>query len=170
MQWVRLWVVLTSKRLMVNVNFGTIKILMQDTDIQYNTTDPWYCRSSFKLRGAHTHLCGADAVVLQSNCVRRTCSRSLHSNCLGWGLNPYSPCKRRLQAECFNQYHIRLNTRYPNKIQIPNTDIRHWYQMLIQDAGTRYILKILIQDISTRYWYKTLIQDTDTRIWYKILI
>ena len=31
------------------------------------------------------------AVELQSNCVRRTCSRSLHSNCLGRGANPYSP-------------------------------------------------------------------------------
>src|SRR6218665_1439150 len=33
-----------------------------------------------------THLGGADAVVLQSNCVRRTCSRSLYS-CLGRGFN-----------------------------------------------------------------------------------
>ena len=38
-----------------------------------------------------TCLADADAVVFQSNCVWRICSRSLHSNCLGWGSNPYSP-------------------------------------------------------------------------------
>src|SRR6218665_1652313 len=41
-----------------------------------------------------THLGSAGAVVLQSNCVRRTCSRSLHSNCIGRGLNPSSPRHR----------------------------------------------------------------------------
>jgi len=39
-----------------------------------------------------TRLGGAGTAVLQSNCVRRTCSRSLHSNCFGRGLNPYSLC------------------------------------------------------------------------------
>jgi len=35
-----------------------------------------------------THLGGAVAVELQSSyCVQRTCSRSLHSNCLGQGSN-----------------------------------------------------------------------------------
>jgi len=38
-----------------------------------------------------TCLGGADAVVLQSNFVQRTCLRSLRSNCLRWGSNPYSP-------------------------------------------------------------------------------
>jgi len=38
-----------------------------------------------------TRLVGADAVVLQSIWMRRTCSRSLHSNCLGRSSNPYSP-------------------------------------------------------------------------------
>jgi len=53
-----------------------------------------YCIVSIHLysasRSAHqpealplTRLGGTDAVVLQSNCVRRTSSRSLHSNCLG---------------------------------------------------------------------------------------
>src|SRR6218665_3442020 len=61
-----------------------------------------YCIVSIHLysasRSAHesealalTRLGGADAVVLQGNCVRRTCSRSLHSNCLGRGSDPYSP-------------------------------------------------------------------------------
>src|SRR6218665_1953906 len=34
---------------------------------------------TLKFKSALTRLSGADAVVLQSNCVRRTCSRSLHS-------------------------------------------------------------------------------------------
>jgi len=46
---------------------------------------------TLKFRSALTRLGGADAVVLQRNCVQRTCSRSLHSNCLGWGSNLYSP-------------------------------------------------------------------------------
>ena len=41
-----------------------------------------------------THLGGADEVVFESNCVRRTCYRRLHSNYLRWGSNPYSPCYR----------------------------------------------------------------------------
>jgi len=44
-----------------------------------------------KLRSVLVCLSGTDAVLLQSNFVRRTCSRSLHSNCLGRGLNLYSP-------------------------------------------------------------------------------
>src|SRR6218665_3911097 len=46
---------------------------------------------TLKFRSALTRLDGADAVVLQSNCVRSTSSRSLHSNCLGRGSNPYCP-------------------------------------------------------------------------------
>src|SRR6218665_2297282 len=38
-----------------------------------------------------TQIGSTDAVVLQSNCVQRTCSRYLHSNCLRRGSNPYSP-------------------------------------------------------------------------------
>src|SRR6218665_3520251 len=38
-----------------------------------------------------TCLGGANEVVLQTNCVRRIFSRSLHSNYLGRGSNPYSP-------------------------------------------------------------------------------
>ena len=45
---------------------------------------------TLKCISALTRLGGADAVVLQSNCVRRTCSRSLHSNCLIRGSNRYS--------------------------------------------------------------------------------
>jgi len=58
------------------------------------TTKLWYLRSYTKFRSALTRLGGADAVVLQWNCVRRTCSRSLNSNCLGRGSNPYPPCYR----------------------------------------------------------------------------
>ena len=36
-----------------------------------------------KFRSALTRLGGADAVILQSNCVRRTCSRSLYGSRLG---------------------------------------------------------------------------------------
>jgi len=43
-----------------------------------------------KLRSALTRLGSAGAVVLQRNCVWRTFSRSLHSNCLGRDSNPYS--------------------------------------------------------------------------------
>ena len=46
-----------------------------------------------KLSSAHTSM-GQITVVLQSNCEWGTCSRSLHSNCLGWGSNPYSPSNR----------------------------------------------------------------------------
>src|SRR6218665_1418344 len=49
---------------------------------------------TLKFGSALTRLGGADAVVLQSNCVRRTCSKSLHSNCLGRGSNTCSPCYR----------------------------------------------------------------------------
>jgi len=37
---------------------------------------------TLEFRSALTRLSGADAVVLQSNGVRRTCSRSLYGNCL----------------------------------------------------------------------------------------
>jgi len=40
----------------------------------------------------HTNQMRLHAFVSQSNCVRRTCSRSLHSNCLRRGSNPYFPC------------------------------------------------------------------------------
>ena len=44
---------------------------------------------------SEVHLHGsADAVVLQSNCVRRTFSRSLHCCCLGRGSNLYFLCFR----------------------------------------------------------------------------
>jgi len=48
---------------------------------------------TIKFRSELTRLGGSDPVVglLQSNCVRRTCSRSLHNNCLRRGSNPYSP-------------------------------------------------------------------------------
>ena len=52
-----------------------------------------------KLRSAHASMAQI-AVVLQSNCEWGTCSRSLHSNCLGRGPNPYSPPS---QADCSNQ-------------------------------------------------------------------
>jgi len=47
----------------------------------------WYRPSYRKFRTALTRLGGADAVALQTNCVRRTCS----SNCFRRGLNPCSP-------------------------------------------------------------------------------
>ena len=55
------------------IQYNTIKA------IQYNTTELWYWPSFRKCRSALALLGGADVVVLQSNCVRRTCSsRSLH--------------------------------------------------------------------------------------------
>jgi len=58
--------------------------------IQFNTIELSFdiALLTLKFRSAFTRLGGADAVVLQSNCVRRTSSRSLHSNCLGRGSNP----------------------------------------------------------------------------------
>ena len=44
------------------------------------------CQKCFHLHASEV----LDAVVLQSSCVRRTCTRSLHSNCLGRGSKPYS--------------------------------------------------------------------------------
>jgi len=70
-----------------------------------------YNRSYRKFRSALSCLSGADTMVLQSNCVRSTCSRSLHSNCLGRGSNPYSS----LQANRSNQ----LGT------------MPHWYHSLL---------------------------------------
>ena len=60
--------------------------------IQYNTIQPSFVIAvlTLKFRSALRRLGGADAVVLQSNYVRRTCSRSLHSNCLRRGSNPHS--------------------------------------------------------------------------------
>jgi len=43
-----------------------------------------------KLRSALSPLGGIDATLMQCKCV----TRSLHSNCLGWRSNPYSPCFR----------------------------------------------------------------------------
>ena len=49
---------------------------------------------TLKFRSAITRLGGADAILLQNIWVQRTCSRFLHSNCLGRGSNSYSPCYR----------------------------------------------------------------------------
>ena len=64
--------------------------------IQYNTIQLSFdiALLTLKFRSALTRLGGANAVVLQSHCVRRTCSRSQHSNCLIWGSNPYSESYR----------------------------------------------------------------------------
>jgi len=48
--------------------------------VQYNTLILPFFLKHTKLRSAYTRLSGADAVVLQSNCVRRTFARSLHSS------------------------------------------------------------------------------------------
>src|SRR6218665_1002328 len=81
---------------------------------QYNTI-----RLSFdialltlKLRSALVHA-SADAVVLQINCVlRRTWSRSLHSNYLGRGSNPYSPRYRSStltnRPPCYTAFLMKL--------------------------------------------------------------
>src|SRR6218665_1095649 len=50
-----------------------------------------FLQTTLKFRSEFTRLGGTDAAVLQSNCVRRTCSRSLHGNCFGRRLKPYSP-------------------------------------------------------------------------------
>jgi len=56
-----------------------------------NTILLWHQPSYRKFRSALTRLPGGtDVVVLQSNCVQTTCSRSLHSNCLRRDSNPYS--------------------------------------------------------------------------------
>ena len=64
--------------------------------LQYNTNDLWYRPSNSKFRSAlyvpRWRWCSG---IL----LRRTYWRSLHSNCLGWGLNPFSA----LQAERSNQ-------------------------------------------------------------------
>jgi len=63
--------------------------------LQCNKTDLWYRLSYRKFRSVFTCLGGTDAVVFQSNFVRRTCClRIMRSSCLGWGSNPYSPCSR----------------------------------------------------------------------------
>jgi len=55
----------------------------KEIEIQYNWSliSPSFLKHA-KLRSARTSLGDTDAVVLQSNCVQRTCSRSIHSNCL----------------------------------------------------------------------------------------
>jgi len=64
---------------------------MKISPLQYNTTELWHRSSYRKFRSARARIGGADAVALQSYCLLRTCSRSLHSNCLGRSSNPYSP-------------------------------------------------------------------------------
>jgi len=64
---------------------------MPMTGIQYNTIQMSFEPSNGKFRTALIRLGGANVVVLHSNCVRRTCSRSLHSSCLGQESNTYSP-------------------------------------------------------------------------------
>jgi len=55
-----------------------------------------YRRSSLGMQSleVHTPIAGADAVVLQSNCAPKICSRSPCSDYLGWGANPCSPSYR----------------------------------------------------------------------------
>src|SRR6218665_3638959 len=84
-----------------------------------------------------TRLSGADAVVLQSNCVRRTSSRSLHSDCLGRGSNPCStryraaaltnrpPCRTRPTQPSYSSLTPRafrsrpLRNSHPTHLTIP---------------------------------------------------
>src|SRR6218665_1980507 len=60
--------------------------------MQLHLISPFFLKRA-QLRSAHsTGLDGTKAVVFQSNCVQRTCSKFLHrSNCLGRGSNPYPP-------------------------------------------------------------------------------
>src|SRR6218665_1832488 len=60
-----------------------------------------------------TCLGGSDAVVLQSNCVRRTCSRSQHSNCLGRGSKLYSPRYRPSALTDRPLFHIIYSLAIP---------------------------------------------------------
>jgi len=51
-----------------------------------------------------TRLGGTDAVVLQNNCVRRTCSRSLHSTCLGRGYSVHKILSRDRCGKCMSYF------------------------------------------------------------------
>ena len=57
----------------------------------YNTTDLYVALLTESSEVQLKCLSGANAVELESNFGQRTCSRSLHSNFLGRGSNPYSP-------------------------------------------------------------------------------
>src|SRR6218665_2451953 len=52
-----------------------------------------------------TRLNSADAVVLPSDCVQRSCSRSLHGNCLRQGSNLYSTRYRLTALTSLPPYH-----------------------------------------------------------------
>src|SRR6218665_4015504 len=71
-------------------------VVIKEIEIQYNWSliSPSFLKHA-KLRSARTSLGDKDAVALQSNCVQRTCSRSLHGNCLERGSNPSSPHYRQ---------------------------------------------------------------------------